>query len=239
MKSQPFALLSYTEVSGDMKRAFTLIELLVVIAIIAIIAALLFPVFASAKAAAKKTQCVSNLKQIGSAILLYMESYDDIFPHAVDPSDKFRPEIWNSEPEFQARIPYMPMLHEALQPYLKNKNVFQCPADNGSNVLDSHPWIDFQCRPSVYKIYETSYLFRTEIAFKYFSQTQFQLPADVNVLFDTSGHWHSSTRPIQTNDDSPTIYRLLNSYSYNTLFGDMHVRSLKYPQLQRAWSTSL
>ena len=59
------------------KRAFTLIELLVVIAIIAILAAILFPVFAQAKSAAKKTQSVSNLKQLGLAWLLYAGDYDD------------------------------------------------------------------------------------------------------------------------------------------------------------------
>jgi prepilin-type N-terminal cleavage/methylation domain-containing protein len=60
-----------------MKRAFTLIELLVVIAIIAILAAILFPVFAEAKEAAKKIACLSNLKQLGMATYLYVDDYDD------------------------------------------------------------------------------------------------------------------------------------------------------------------
>jgi prepilin-type N-terminal cleavage/methylation domain-containing protein len=62
------------------RRAFTLIELLVVIAIIAILAAILFPVFAQAKLAAKKTASLSNIKQIELATLMYMNDYDDYFP---------------------------------------------------------------------------------------------------------------------------------------------------------------
>ena len=63
-----------------MKRAFTLIELLVVIAIIAILAAILFPVFAQAKLAAKKTTTLSNIKQVGTATIIYATDYDDVYP---------------------------------------------------------------------------------------------------------------------------------------------------------------
>lgn len=62
-----------------MRKAFTLIELLVVIAIIAILAAILFPVFAQAKAAAKKTQALSNVKQLSTAYQLYLNDYDDVY----------------------------------------------------------------------------------------------------------------------------------------------------------------
>lgn len=62
-----------------MRRAFTLIELLVVIAIVAILAALLFPVFAQAKASAKSAQCLSNMRQLGAAHLMYANDSDDTY----------------------------------------------------------------------------------------------------------------------------------------------------------------
>lgn len=63
-----------------LQRAFTLIELLVVIAIIAILAAILFPVFAQAKESAKKTACLSNMNQIGKALMMYATDFDDGYP---------------------------------------------------------------------------------------------------------------------------------------------------------------
>ena len=73
-------------------KAFTLIELLVVIAIIAILAAILFPVFAQAKQAAKRTAALSNIKQTGTAAQIYLADYDDMLPRF----DDCGPDLLNS-----------------------------------------------------------------------------------------------------------------------------------------------
>lgn len=97
-----------------MKRtAFTLIELLVVIAIIAILAAILFPVFAQAKDAAKKTQSISNLKQTGTSVAIYNADYDDVMPPSA-----YRPTATT-----------LHSVYDALQPYMKNKQILISPAD--------------------------------------------------------------------------------------------------------------
>src|SRR2546421_4720567 len=62
------------------RTGFTLIELLVVIAIIAILAAILFPVFAQAREAARKATCQSNLKQLGNAFMMYVQDFDETYP---------------------------------------------------------------------------------------------------------------------------------------------------------------
>ncbi|HRK20725.1 MAG TPA: prepilin-type N-terminal cleavage/methylation domain-containing protein, partial [Fimbriimonadaceae bacterium] len=76
------------------KSAFTLIELLVVIAIIAILAAILFPVFAQAKAAAKKSSSISNAKQITLAGLMYSGDYDDVAMVAINWSTDGAPVLY-------------------------------------------------------------------------------------------------------------------------------------------------
>jgi prepilin-type N-terminal cleavage/methylation domain-containing protein/prepilin-type processing-associated H-X9-DG protein len=89
---------------------FTLIELLVVIAIIAILAAMLFPVFARAREQARATTCRSNLLQLGRALLMYAQDYDEELPA--------EPHAGNPHPELMAK----------LQPYVKNIELFYCPS---------------------------------------------------------------------------------------------------------------
>lgn len=224
---------------GRTTRGFTLIELLVVIAIIAILAAILFPVFARAKKAALQAACLSNLSQIGKAITLYMSQNDDVFPYAVDPVDKERPQIWAPFPEFQAQIPYMPTLDEALQPYIKSHDVFHCGLDNGSQVLDDQPEVDLPTGPTMHSVYNTSYFFRTEIAFKRTMSSSMSLPADINVLFDAFGHWHGTKGAMQQGLTFEQYTDKIDHYRYNCLFGDMHVKNITFSQMQQAWSIDL
>ena len=107
------------------KRGFTLIELLVVIAIIAILAAILFPVFAKARDKARQTTCLSNLKQIGLAYMMYAEDYDETLAPAPYPAVGWRcgGGTWGSAESSIWNVP--------LGPYIKNWGIFVCPSAAG------------------------------------------------------------------------------------------------------------
>lgn len=224
---------------ANRKRAFTLIELLVVIAIIAILAGLLFPVFARAKAAAKRTQCLSNIRQIGMGMGLYMADYDDLFPNAVDAADKYSPQIWNSSPEFQAQIASMPLMNQALESYVKSKEVFKSPADKGTRVLESHPWIAFPTSPTMYSVYGLSYFYRTELTFRRYSQTSLQNPAGVNLMFTAGGHWHGSGGGLDGNENGQQYQEKTRNFRHIVLYGDFHVKAVSFDQYQESWSSEL
>lgn len=116
------------------RSGFTLIELLVVIAIIAILAAILFPVFSQAREQARKTACMSNLKQIGMAIRMYSQDWDEKFPRY-----GFHPNCCRTWPGAAVYLqgplpqyggfPRVLTMYEALAPYIKSYEIFVCPSD--------------------------------------------------------------------------------------------------------------
>jgi prepilin-type N-terminal cleavage/methylation domain-containing protein/prepilin-type processing-associated H-X9-DG protein len=113
-----------------MRRGFTLIELLVVIAIIAILAAILFPVFAKAREKARQTSCLSNLKEIQLAALMYAQDYDETLhrecmacPFPGGPNGVGGGACWGG--------PWWPAT--LLDPYVKNTQIFRCPSIRGGS----------------------------------------------------------------------------------------------------------
>jgi len=106
---------------------FTLIELLVVIAIIAILAAILFPVFAQAREKARQTTCLSNLKQIGLGMMMYVDDYDETFPMS-SPSAH----TWSGNARAHTYC-------GAIEPYIKSLKIFKCPSAKHTGDAEQLP----------------------------------------------------------------------------------------------------
>jgi len=132
------------------RSAFTLIELLVVIAIIAILAAILFPVFARAREQARKTSCLSNMKQIGLAAIMYAQDYDEQYQDSRESTDAqdgpgcsaLNNPVYQGAPHITCwgiRLYYPGTARTTQQlagyplrfmPYVKNAAIFRCPSDS-------------------------------------------------------------------------------------------------------------
>jgi prepilin-type N-terminal cleavage/methylation domain-containing protein/prepilin-type processing-associated H-X9-DG protein len=105
--------------SPTRSEGFTLIELLVVIAIIAILSAILFPVFAQSREKARQSNCLSNLKQMVTATLMYVQDYDEQMPNAQ----------WIGPIAFPPNWYFGPSSRDLLQPYARNLQIFTCLSD--------------------------------------------------------------------------------------------------------------
>jgi prepilin-type N-terminal cleavage/methylation domain-containing protein len=142
------------ESSHGGRNAFTLIELLVVIAIIAILAALLFPVFAQAREQARQTVCSSNVRQIGMAVQMYLQDYDETLPifYAYNTEDPI------TGASARAGDPDHKGVEVLVLPYTKNKDIFKCPDDSGGPTL-ADPVYGCPGRTSYQACYGSSYRF--------------------------------------------------------------------------------
>ena len=125
--------------------AFTLIELLVVIAIIALLAALLFPVFSTARGKARQTTCLSNEKQIGLAAALYIQDNDERYPLGHAP-------VADPLASFDGGGEYEPHFIELVRPYIKNsknQGVWRCPSDPSPRLTKEGDATEFHVSYSV------------------------------------------------------------------------------------------
>ncbi len=109
---------------STLDRAFTLIELLVVIAIIVIIAAILFPVFTTARDKARQASCISNMKQLSLGFVQYSQDNDEAFP-----CGEYHCDALCSTPNYSYVTSNAAGWGGQIYPYVKSFQVFQCPSD--------------------------------------------------------------------------------------------------------------
>jgi len=225
-----------TRVRRYRRGAFTLVEILVVVAVISILAALLFPAFMSARAKARQTACISNLRQLGLAMTAYSDDYDGLYAWAGDPAD-LHTNIWQATP-YMAQIASMRPLTEVLNPYVKSPQLWRCSSDTGFDRLDMSQFgttpIELNARPTMFEAFQTSYLYRTEITV--FGKSQGNLTArdnanniheaaEINVLMDGNGFWHGTGG--------------IEGRRFSVLMGDGHVVSQGIGKYFHTWSLQL
>jgi prepilin-type N-terminal cleavage/methylation domain-containing protein/prepilin-type processing-associated H-X9-DG protein len=222
-------------------RGFTLIELLVVIAIIAILAAILFPVFAQAKAAAKTTVCLSNQKQIALTALMYIEDFDNMFPPNVNtylntplPGQRTAQYWWHSE----RTIPSPRVLNKTggmLYPYMKNYDIQGCP--QGKDLRLPGFWVSGGGEgPSLLAIGQNLAVVR-----KNYSEVQVPastlVAADAGLLMDAAGTMSTAYfQGIVASRFFPSTHGRHPGGRVNAAWVDGHVKSAKTNLLNYAES---
>jgi prepilin-type N-terminal cleavage/methylation domain-containing protein/prepilin-type processing-associated H-X9-DG protein len=190
---------------GTLKRlrGFTLIELLVVIAIIAILAAILFPVFAKAREAARATTCRSNLRQIGTGFAMYVQDYDETYPERSGQTFGH----WGY----------------AIQPYIKNYGLFSCPSNPANKTIATGAGIPGDPGRIVCSYGMNSFIHNGV----WLSMAQVADPADRIIISESTASWNDWAGPWwpATNYDASGFAG--HSGSGNYLFYDGHVKSMK------------
>ncbi len=203
------------------RRAFTLIELLVVIAIIAILAAILFPVFAKAREKARAASCLSNVKQLGLAVMQYNSDYDGTFPISYQDAA--------GGPGSAAQIPLT--WPNRIQAYIKNNQLFACPSDQRP------PNVDFPgCRP-ILQSYAWNRFMGVDIpAWGYWEvlkESRIAAPAQLLVFGDDDSDWLAAGYGGRFNTlDSPDwfeafhreVFRGRHNEGDNMLLADGHAK---------------
>jgi prepilin-type N-terminal cleavage/methylation domain-containing protein/prepilin-type processing-associated H-X9-DG protein len=229
--------------TGKIQRGFTLIELLVVIAIIAILAAILFPVFARARENARRTSCLSNLKQIGLGIMQYTQDYDERYPLSywwATPSDaatgvtcstagltgtpcnKFSVNPGNLGPY----VTWMDLIH----PYIKSVQVFSCPSATQPEGFVTQSY-GFNAAFSSTNYANLFDYMDTPIERRSVSLTQVTRPAEVFMIVDSETQYAINTTPLGIRNfinSAPSDIRhktvRLHLDGMNTMYADGHAK---------------
>lgn len=185
--------------------AFTLIELVVTIAIISVLAAFLFPVLHAAKADARKSVCLSNLRQLGTAVALYAHDYDDHLPYGPDANSKFLAmnDLNDTDPD-DALIRGLPDIRALLAPYGASKDIFRCPQDR-STLPDTNPAGNH--KSTWFEEFGSSYHYNDQKALKGGTLASFARPSEGYLMGD---------------------YERFHANLVDVLFADFHVKTVSW-----------
>ncbi|MCC7492652.1 MAG: prepilin-type N-terminal cleavage/methylation domain-containing protein [Fimbriimonadaceae bacterium] len=241
------------------RRGFTLIELLVVIAIIAILAAILFPVFAKAREKARQTSCLSNLKQIGNAQMMYSQDYDEmLFPYRTRAANPYAGQAGVS-----ANAAGRTFFNQLLDPYIKNAQVWRCPSKPNSWVnidpaaAETDPAFQSYGGQNSYAA-NTLYCFPADLGL---ALTALKQPADTVILMDGSYYgasfygqtanvtssypnywqnignsylfrWSGGAAATPSAAESMQLGAERHSSMINGLFGDGHAKAVAYTKIR-------
>jgi prepilin-type N-terminal cleavage/methylation domain-containing protein/prepilin-type processing-associated H-X9-DG protein len=196
------------------RSAFTLIELLVVIAIIAILAAILFPVFAQAREKARQATCLSNLKQIGIAAMMYVQDYDETYPGGRSVNSLHYPGpqgSWTNLPLTNGQNVAPTGVGTRLFPYIKNIQVFADPNDPTGDRFANGRWNSQFTRISYWWNTGLSQGWRGSTTYTApYTLAAIDKPANVQMVQDNWQNYHS------TGD------------RWNIAFGDGHAKFSRY-----------
>ena len=205
------------------KQGFTLIELLVVIAIIAILAAILFPVFARAREKARQSACLSNCKQLGLAVMQYVQDYDGCYPDSSSVGllysngyqgaahiTEYGIRIWADATQ---AAPYG--MARTLGPYIKNQQMFICPSDP---KVDR--WIPGNIRGSYYMRHAIDgYAFSVRMPV---AESVIKRPAQLAMSLEEAWHWGGAEPWLWSGND-------IGPKDCNACYFDGHAKVMKFP----------
>ena len=243
-------------------KGFTLIELLVVIAIIAILAAILFPVFARARRAAHKTSCLSNVKQLVTAMPMYTGDWDGVYPLVSGAGREFELKAVSGATIGNPRGTECRWFQNLLGPFVKNKKVFLCPSvkitgtwttpngvvsyrlnRHGGQPLDPDPITGAAGSPYPPLEYDaaTSYWFNAAVfnptpAYQYWIIISGASESICNMSADAPLIWDT---PAGYQKTAGTDAQLAHGDVLNVGYADGHARSISVPDPKSApWPTS-
>jgi prepilin-type N-terminal cleavage/methylation domain-containing protein/prepilin-type processing-associated H-X9-DG protein len=227
--------------------AFTLIELLVVIAVIVIIAAILFPVFAAARDKARQVTCFANLRQIGHALHLYVQDYDEVLPIActsgrtIVPPDRVKTCAQESVPPTTPKNTYLSpeqkpprFIQELLHPYVRNAEIWFCPSlwkerhyeDDPTRATvgyngTSYIWA-YDTNPSL-STDPNPFRNRKPVVVSGLAIAAIPRPAEAPVLFDDTPF-----NPVKEPCRSMYRWQPAHANGLNVLYADTHVKYNKF-----------